>query len=143
MTYEGERLLFCSATMFDFSRTWVVVVSGSGPNSFGHMLLNTGGRGGKYFQVAGIYTTPLYMDEARYQRYLRESNKHEIRRFKVAIPDPAASQRKLEELLSQRWLWGVVVHNCEGLVEDIVVSGGGPKLHDSDTPLLPVYAYPH
>jgi hypothetical protein len=107
------------------------------------MLLNTGGRGGRYFQVAGVHTKPLVLnDEASYQRYLRESHKMEIRRFRVNVPNPNASQRKLDELRSQPWAWKVVVHNCEGLVEDIVVAGEGPRLHPGGDWLLPVLAYP-
>src|SRR5258707_11831888 len=129
MAYEGEQLLFCPSEMFDFDDAYAVIVSGDGPNLWGHMLLNTGGAGGYYFQVAGIHTVPLYMDEAGYRRYLKETKKRELRRLKVHISDPAASQRGLENILAKRWLWGVVFHNCETLVEDIIVAGGGPKLH--------------
>jgi hypothetical protein len=129
MAYEGEELRFCPLGMFDFSRTNAVVVSGDGPNKWGHMLLNTGGDDGMYFQVAGVRTRPRYMDAAGYGRYLAETKKKEIRRIAVSIPRPQASQLKLEQLLSESWLWGAVVHNCETLVEDIIVAGGGPKLH--------------
>ena len=129
MAYEGEELLFCPADMFDFTNAWAVVVSGDWPNTWGHMLLNTGGIGGIYFQVAGIRTCPRYMDEPGYRRYLKETKKKELKRFRVHIPEPEKSQLALEEALSQPWLWGVVVHNCETLVEDIIVAGGGPRIH--------------
>jgi hypothetical protein len=129
MAYEGKELNFCPANMFDFSNASAVVVSGDGPNKWGHMLLNTGGVGGMYFQVAGVITRPLYMDEDGYRRYLRESGKSELKRLPVYIPHPEASQLKLEQVLSLPWVWGVVIHNCETMVEDIITAGGGPTLH--------------
>jgi hypothetical protein len=59
--------------MFDFGRTYVVVVSGAEFNSYGHMLLNTGGPGGTYLQVADIYGYPRFMNEARFQFYLKRT----------------------------------------------------------------------
>jgi hypothetical protein len=129
VAYEGEELNFCPPQMFDFSNAWAVVVSGDGPNKWGHMLLNTGGSRGMYFQVAGVIVRPRYMDEAGYKRYLAETGKHEIRRIPTHIPRPKDSQLRLEELLNERWTWGAVVHNCESLVEEIIMAGGGPKLH--------------
>ena len=129
MAYEGEELNFCPADMFDFKAASAVIVSGDGPNKWGHMLLNTGGVGGKYFQVAGVVVRPRYMDEAGYQRYLTETGKKELRRIRVFITRPEASQLRLEQLLNERWAWGAVVHNCESLVEEIIMAGGGPKIH--------------
>jgi hypothetical protein len=69
------------------------------------------------------------MSEAGFQRYLKETGKTIKFRYPVPIPQPEKSQLKLEQLLSEPRWWGAVVHNCEGLVEDIVVAGGGPRLH--------------
>jgi hypothetical protein len=129
MAYEGDELNFCPPQMFDFSRASAVIVSGDGPNKWGHMLLNTGGVGGMYFQVAGVITRPRYMNQAGYERYLRETGKSELRRIPVFIIRPEDSQLKLEQLLNESWTWGAVVHNCETMVEDIIMAGGGPKIH--------------
>jgi hypothetical protein len=129
MAYDGEELTFCPANMFDFTKASAVIVSGDGPNRWGHMLLNTGGVGGMYFQVAGAIIRPRYMNEAGYRRYLRESGKSELRRIPVFIKHPTRSQLTLEQLLSKRWVWGAVVHNCESFVEEIIMAGGGPKIH--------------
>jgi hypothetical protein len=61
MAYEGELLNFCPATMFDFSSAYAVIVSGMKINPWGHMLLNTGGKGGQYFQVSDVYGDPRTM----------------------------------------------------------------------------------
>ena len=139
MSYEGEEMNACPADMFDFTHATAVVVSGDGPNKWGHMLLNTGGPAGMYFQVAGVVTRPRYMDGAGYRRYLKETGKTELRRIPVFIPSPESSQLKLEQLLDQSWTWGAVVHNCEGFVEEIILAGGGPRLH-SGMLLLPTQA---
>src|SRR5436305_11537163 len=101
MGYEGEELNFCPPTMFDFRRAAAVIVSGDGPNKRGHMLLNTGGVSGNYFQIAGIRVRPRYMNEEGYQRYLKESGNTELRRLPVFIPNPEASQLKLEQILTE------------------------------------------
>lgn len=129
MAYEGEELNYCPPTMFNFNNASAVIVSGDGPNKWGHLLLNTGGRAGNYFQIAGVRARPRYMDQNGYQRYLRETRKHELQWIPVFIPHPEASQLMLEQLLNASWTWGVVVHNCETLVEQIIMAGGGPMIH--------------
>lgn len=129
MAYEGELLRFCPVKAFAFGNSYAVIVSGDPPNTWGHMLLNTGGPGGTYFQVAGLHAQPRYMGEAQYQQYLRETKKKEIRRFPVRIPNPDAAQRKMEDLLSKPWSWWAVVHNCESFAEEIIVAGGGRPIH--------------
>ena len=77
MAYEGEIMHSPPPPhMFDFTRTSAVIVSGDGPNKWGHMLLNTGGVGGMYFQIAGVIAQPRYMNEAGYKRYLQGDRQH-------------------------------------------------------------------
>ena len=129
MAYEGDELNFCPPHMFDFRRASAVIVSGDRPNKWDHMLLNTGGKGGMYFQVAGVIARPRYMNEAGYQRYLKETGKTELKRIPLFILHPEASQLRLEQLLNERWTWGGAIHNCETFVEEIIMAGGGPKIH--------------
>ncbi len=122
---------------FNFRKAYAVIVSGDEliphlgftRNSHGHMLLNVGGPGGHYFQTAGVYTVPTVMNETQFQRYLQDHKKFIISVTRINIPNPEKSQRKMEEVLSGKWFWGGIVHNCESLVEEIVTAGGGPKLH--------------
>lgn len=58
MAYEGEHLKVCPMDMYDFSRTYAVLVSGARLNPYGHMLLNTGGPGGQYFHVSDLIGDP-------------------------------------------------------------------------------------
>jgi hypothetical protein len=110
-------------------------VTGAKLNPYGHMLLNTGGKGGSYFQVSDLYGNPRMMNEAQFQRYLRENDKTIVTVMPVNIPHPDKSQLKLEQLLSEKWKWGAVVHNCESMVEEIVMAGGGPRLRQGIFPL--------
>ena|SRR5215475_7485689 len=129
MAYEGEYLLYCPVNPFDLGHANAVVVSGDWPNTWGHMLLNTGGIGGMYFQVAGVHAVPRYLTEEGYRRYLKETGKTELRRFPVYIKNPDAAMSKLEELLAKPWSWWVVRHNCETFVEEIIMAGGGRPIH--------------
>ena len=80
------------------------------------------------------------MREIGYRRYLRENDKIELSRIARPIPHPEASQRKLEEIAKKKWLWLGLVHNCETLVEEIVIAGGGEKLNYRGPFMEPRYA---
>lgn len=121
--YIGEMMHNCFVQPSNFNHTCVVVVSGDSINFCGHALLHIGGTGW-YFHVAGFNEVPRYMSEAGYQRYLKEGEKHEIRRWSVPIPDPLGAHRKLEELLATRWQWLLLPNNCVSFVEEIVFAGG-------------------
>lgn len=124
MAYEGEAMNYCPAVPFDFSRTFAVVVSGDFPNPCGHLILNLGGPSGWYFHVAGIWKSPRYMSATGYNRYLKENSKREFRRTRIAITNPDGAMRTLETLLSKRWVWGALPHNCASFVEEVVRAGG-------------------
>jgi hypothetical protein len=129
MAYEGDVLESCPPGMFDFTKAFAVIVTGTPPNEAGHMLLNTGGIGGMYFHVVGLNGRPRYMNEAGYRRYMKEDGKRERLRIACSIPHPEASQRKLEEIAKEKWLWLGLVNNCETMVEEIIVAGGGERLN--------------
>lgn len=121
--YMGEIMRQC-VQPFNFRQTFAVVVTGDFWNPCGHMLLNTGSRGGHYFQIAGYYKRPHYMREEGYQRYLKENNKRELSRTFIPIKDPDGANMKLQELLAKPWAWFVVPNNCVTFIEDVVQAGG-------------------
>jgi len=122
--YVGELMYQCLVQPFDFQNAYAVVVSGASWNPCGHMLLNTGGRGGWYFHVAERKGQPRFMREAGYHRYLKEHGKRELRRTHVLIPNPDGAHGKLEQLLAAQWSWFVLPNNCASFVEDVVRAGG-------------------
>jgi hypothetical protein len=125
--YQGE--VFTSNSdpkILCFTAASVVIVSGAGPNSCGHALLYAhGGPKPHYFQVAVVYGFPRYMDEAGYQRYLKEEGKTELTRVPGNITDPQGAMKKLRELMLKKWLWLVLPHNCIHFAEVVIKAGGG------------------
>lgn len=121
--YIGDVMFKCFLRPSDFKHTCAVIVSGDGINFCGHALLHIGGTGW-YFHVAGFNEVPRFMSEDGYKRYLKEGNKHEIRRKLVPIPNPLGAHRRLEEILSKIWQWLLIPNNCASFVEEIVQTGG-------------------
>ena len=129
--YEGEILNECGTVNLDFSVAYVVAVSGSGPNVCGHLLVYAGGGGGTYFHVAGstpknlLTAYPHYMSEAGYRRYLKENKKTELRRVRVRLSNPDGASLYIENLMAEKWTWGVLPNNCVAFVEEVIAAGGG------------------
>lgn len=145
MAYEGDILAYKGQIKIDFSDTWIVAVSGDGPNFCGHLLIYAGGGKGYYFHVTGdpkasgvgrIRGYPMYMDDAGFARYLRETGKLEIRRQKVNLPNPQAAATYVESLLGEKWTWGVLPHNCVAFVEEVIAAGGGDWGSYSNCPVV-------
>jgi len=122
---------------FDCARVAVVAVSGSGPNVCGHLILGTG-RGADviYFHVAEVRGVPRYMNEAGFQRYLKENGKTEIRRRYLSLPNPDGASLYLENLLSNTWQWLVLPNNCVSFVEEVIHAGGGDWSSYSNCPAV-------
>ena len=120
MAYDGEILQSCSFAL-PFASTACIIVSGDGPNPCGHALLYTDGH---YFHIAGLYGPPKHMDEEGYRRYLSESGKRELGRYRRHMLYPSSAYVKLTELLAQPWLWGVLPNNCIVFVEEVLQAGG-------------------
>lgn len=121
MSYLGRHLTQCFTVPFDWHDTWLVVVSGDGPNVFGHALLRAGMF---YFHIAGLHQKPYYMSESGYRTYLTDAKKHELFRRQVFLPSPQGAQRKLEELSAKPWLWLGIPNNCVSYVEALFRAGG-------------------
>lgn len=136
MGYEGELLNSCGAIHIDPSNLQVVAVSGDGPNFCGHLLLHTPRGGGYYFHVVGLRGNPRYMNEAGYQRYLKEAKKSELRRRSLDLPNPQGALLHIESLLADPWTWGGVPHNCVTFVEGVIKAGGGNWGSYSNCPAL-------
>lgn len=132
MSYLGTHLNQCFAVPFDWHNTWLVVVSGDGPNMCGHALLRAGMF---YFRIAGLHQRPYYMSESGYRGYLTEAGKQELFRRKVHLPDPEGAQRKLEELSAKQWLWLGIPNNCVSYVEELFRAGGANDAILSNCPV--------
>jgi hypothetical protein len=133
MSYVGIHLDSCQAVPFNWADTWLVVVSGDGPNVCGHALLRAGVF---YFHIAGPLNRPYFMTEQKYHQYSLEGRKRELFRRKIILPYPAGAQRKLEDLSINRWLWLGIPNNCVSYVEEILEAGGADDSIVSNCPVL-------
>ena len=120
-TYKGVHLFHCSIIPFSWRHSYLIVVSGDGPNRCGHALIKAGIY---YFHINGRNNRPYYMGEAGYRRYLKENGKTELQRKRVSLPNPEGAQRKLEELSAKPWGFRLFSHNCVNYVEEIFRAGG-------------------
>ena len=136
MGYAGEVLNACGLIEIDFTETWVVAVSGDGPNVCGHLLLYAGNRTKFYYHVAELHGHPRYMDEGGYRRYLAETGKTEITRRRVGLPNPDGALIDLENLMARKWLWAVVPNNCVTFAEEVIAAGGGTWASLSNCPAV-------
>jgi hypothetical protein len=133
MTYLGEHLYTCAVIPFYWHQVQVVIVSGWGPNACGHTMLRAGNY---YFHIDGRQNLPWFLDEAGFKRYLRENDKNELWRFPVTLPKPEAAQRKLEELMANRWKWWGLWNNCATFVETVMTAGGANIASIGNCPAL-------
>ncbi|MCF9001802.1 MULTISPECIES: hypothetical protein [Pseudomonas] len=132
MSYLGSHLNHCRAVPFNWYDTWLVVVSGDGPNICGHALL----KAGEFcFHIAGLAERPYFMSETDYRRYLNESSKTELFRRRILLTEPDAAQRKLEELSAKPWHWFGIPNNCVSYVEEIFSAGGSRESMITNCPV--------
>ena len=135
MTYEGEILAMCPSDI-NFANTWAVVVSGASWNPCGHMIFccGTNSADSWYFHVAGqglkewggVRAFPKFMrGDQNFNRYLKENDKHEIRRIDCNITNPSGSYRTLMSYMAKVWYWKVLPHNCATFASDVINAGGG------------------
>ena len=145
MAYEGEILNTCGLIKLNFSETWIVAVSGDGPNVCGHLLIYAASNPGYYFHVTGdpsargikkIQGYPKYMTQSGYAKYLVQTGKTELRRRMVKLPNPSGAALYLESLLAEKWTWAVLPNNCVSFVEEIIKAGGGGWSSYSNCPSL-------
>lgn len=135
MAYEGEELNACGVLNIDFRSTYVVAVSGDGPNVCGHLIIYAA-NSQLYFHVAGLRTYPRYMTPGGYTRYLRETGKSEWRRVPVSLPNPEGAADYVERALSEKWTWLVLPNNCVSFCEDVIHAGGGTWSSASNCPAV-------
>lgn len=106
----------------DWSNTQIVLVTGNGINACGHVLLSVGG---DFFHYAGkAHGYPNYIPGYEYQSYLRINGKKELLRKKLDIPYPKKAQEELEKLMSLKWRYLLVSHNCVTFILTITQAGG-------------------
>jgi hypothetical protein len=110
----------------NWQNTQIVLVTGWGINTCGHVLLYVGGGFGHYFHFDGKpYDFPKYIGgDAEYRSYLTNNKKEELLRKKLDIPNPKAAETELVTLMYKKWWTLVVSHNCVVFVQAVIQAGG-------------------
>jgi hypothetical protein len=120
--YDGDTVEKKPLPAVSCSSISVIIVTGITP--FGHMLLNTGGKEGWYFNVTRAWIKyPRFMGYRGYLRYMRENEKREIARIPVTIVEPDWAASELVRLMYQLWVYDPTKHNCVHFVDNILVAG--------------------
>lgn len=108
----------------NWRNTEIVIVTGDMPNPCGHMILSVDRN---YYHFDG----PKPIDFPRrlgthtdYLSYLSRTNKYELMRRKASISFPDKAEKRLNELLTSKWWYGLFTHNCASFVKEILNAGG-------------------
>ena len=115
---SGKTFIQYHSLLFDIVE--VVVVSGTGPNFCGHMMLRVDDY---YFHTSGVYDHPMYITVSEYDTYLKKNEKTELFRTRRILYDKNAARDKLKNLLSEKWLWLIIPNNCVDFVEEVIGAG--------------------
>ena len=70
-----------------------------------------------------VLTFTPFMDQERYERYLKENKKSEVTRYEVDLPSPDGAVNRLVELMLKPWFQAMLPHDGAAFVEDIVSAG--------------------
>lgn len=140
MSFDGKefRNTPLPRTM-DWRRTYLVLVTGTMPNTCGHIILYVGGGFGHYFHFNGPSPIeyPRYMSgQGEYQRFLKEQGKRELLRKHVGIPFQFKAAAKLYELMNGKWATLLVDHNCATFAGQVIRAGGNQITIPEQCPVL-------
>jgi hypothetical protein len=95
-----------------------------GSDSASSWYFHVAGQGVK--EVAGALAYPKFMrGDAKFALYLADNGKREIRRLDAHITDPSGAYNKLMKFMADKWVWGVLPHNCATFAREIILAGGG------------------
>lgn len=111
----------------DWNKTALVLVNGTTPNFCGHVLLYVGGGMGHYFHFNGptLWDYPRFMQShGEYDLFLSTEKKRELIRRFTPIPHPDKAEKRLHELLNNKWFSVLVAHNCATFAGEVLRAGG-------------------
>lgn len=156
MAYEGDELSAGNSIIVGlmFSDVECVLVSGTGPNIYGHALVHCLGGSDAYFHVVGdvdspgwkylvsplwglgsqLLGKPRHMNSAGYARYLSETGKTEWGRISGHLTAPPGAVDYLKRRVLETWFWGAVAHNCVSFVREVITAGTGAQPGGGDLP---------
>lgn len=107
------------------SEFYIVYVTASSPNPYGHILLGTD-QG--YFHVNAAQDRPQYIPKEKFNDYLRDTVHMVLGVQQIFVPDMKAAREKLLELNEKSWLWRLG-HNCANFSHVVLTAGGVSHAH--------------
>lgn len=140
MARNGNILTGPLPVQLDFSKAQLVLVTGTFPNTCGHMLIYFKGVSlpGLYFHFDGprLFDKPKFMTSHEYFEYIRYSHKEELIRKDVSLPNPDGARIRLMQLMHGNWLSFLTAHNCASFVKTIINNGGNFWAFSERCPVL-------
>jgi len=123
--WEGPQFDMKRIAADDFrDRCYVVGVTGTTGNKWGHVLLDVGGY---LFHVTRACTHyPNWMDFPGLRRYFVENDKAVFYREKIPdLKNPSRARQELGKQLNETWSFGGMIKNCVTFAEYIIRQAGG------------------
>ncbi|MFN7001418.1 MAG: hypothetical protein ACK4ST_15550 [Elioraea tepidiphila] len=145
MAFDGAPITTLSGLRLTHRSCDLLIVSGSGPNLAGHMLMELPAEPGgtrSVFHIAAVHDYPYWMAASEFPRYLKENGKTLLGRKTVPLPKPAEAEAYLAAAIGKKWFWGLVYNNCVSFCEEYIAAGGStwsmrtnlPALYDTTRP---------
>ncbi len=117
-----------------FNQPGILIVSGSGPNRFGHALLRLSTWTG-YCHVHELHNYPEFVSPTEIGRYLSDNNKRLLGEINVKVPNIDAARAELDRLMKLQWRWLAIRDNCVDFCTTVLNAGGaGLPGHLSNLP---------
>ena len=139
MAFEGAPIKSLSGLQLTHASCELLIVSGSGPNLAGHMLMELPASPGgtkSIFHIAGLRDYPFWMASADFGKYLKENKKKELGRKHINLPKPGAAETYLAKAIKTKWTWGGIVNNCVSFCEEYIEAGGSTWSMRTNMPAL-------
>lgn len=139
MAFDGAPISSLASLRLTHTSCELLIVSGSGPNIAGHMLMELPAEPGgtkSIFHIGAVYDYPYWMASADFGRYLRENKKKELGRKHISLPKPADARTWLTAAIGKKWPWGGIVNNCVSFCEEYIAAGGSTWSMRTNMPAL-------
>jgi hypothetical protein len=127
MAFDGAPITTLAGLQLTHASCELLIVSGSGPNIAGHMLMELPARAGgtkSVFHIGAVRDYPYWMASSDYPRYLKEAGKTEIGRKFISLPKPGDAEIDLAKAIRTKWTWGGIINNCVSFCEEYIDAGG-------------------
>jgi hypothetical protein len=139
MAFDGAPIKTLSGLGLTHTTCELLIVSGSGPNLAGHMLMELPAAPGgtrSIFHIGAVRDFPYWMKSSDFGRYLKENDKKELGRKHITLPKPRDAEAYLTKAIRTKWTWGGIINNCVSFCEEYIAAGGSSWSMRTNMPAL-------